>query len=194
LAFFSTRAGSVDVWVVDVEKGRARRWTEGASVNVNPIFSPDGQRIAYMSDRTGRLEVWTMNSDGAGPRALTQVGVMGHFLAWTPDAQGILFRSPTGRMGVWKVSAEGGDPVELPRIEGGSHISLSPAGNRLMDVVAHKTLWVSPLDSGEPEKVFEFEDPDVRIDYPIWSPDGQWVLFDRFRPKGGDIWMMEHFE
>jgi Tol biopolymer transport system component len=194
LAFFSTRAGSVDVWVVDVEKGRARRWTEGASVNVNPIFSPDGQRIAYMSDRSGRLEVWTMSSDGAEPRALTQVGVMGHFLAWTPDSQGILFRAPTGKMGVWKVSAEGGDPVELPRIEGGSHMSLSPAGNRLMDVVAHKTLWVSPLDSGEPEKVFEFEDPDVRIDYPVWSPDGQWVLFDRFRPKGGDIWMMEHFE
>jgi Tol biopolymer transport system component len=194
VAFFSTRSGNVDVWVVDVEGGRARRWTEGASVNVNPIFSPNGRRIAYMSDRTGRLEVWTMSSDGAEPHALTQAGVMGHFLAWTPDAQGILFRLPTGTMGVWKVPLEGGDPVELPRIEGGSHISLSPAGNRLMDVVAHKTLWVSPLDSGEPARVFEFEDPDVRIDYPNWSPDGQWVLFDRFRPKGGDIWMMEHFE
>ena len=194
VAFFSTRAGTVDVWVVEVEKGRARRLTEGAAVNVNPVFSPDGGHIAYMSDRSGRLEVWTMNSDGSSPRALTQVGVMGHFLAWTPDAQSVLFRSPSGRMGVWRVSRDGGDPVELPRIEGGSHMSLSPEGDRLMDVVAHKTLWVSPLTSGSPEKVFEFEDSDVRIDYPFWSPDGHAVLFDRFQPRGGDIWMMEDFE
>ena len=42
--------------------------------------------------------------------------------------------------------------------------------------------------------VFEFPDPDVRIDYPVWSGDGRWILFDRFRPQGGDIWMMEGVE
>jgi hypothetical protein len=46
---------------------------------------------------------------------------------------------------------------------------------------------LSSLGSGAPEKVFEFPDPDLRIDYPVWSPDGRWVLFDRFRPQGGDI-------
>jgi Tol biopolymer transport system component len=35
---------------------------------------------------------------------------------------------------------------------------------------------------------------DVRIDYPVWSPDGKWFLFDRFRAQGGDIWMIENFE
>jgi Tol biopolymer transport system component len=63
-----------------------------------------------------------------------------------------------------------------------------------MDVAGHKVLWVSPLDDGTPEKVFEFDDPDTRIDYPVWSPDGRWILFDRFSPQGGDIWMMENFE
>jgi Tol biopolymer transport system component len=70
-------------------------------------------------------------------------------------------------------------------------MSLSPDGSRVMDVVAHKVLWVSTLLGGKPEKVFEFEDSDARIDYPVWSPDGRWVLFDRFRPQGGDIWVME---
>ena len=51
-------------------------------------------------------------------------------------------------------------------------------------------LWVSPVNGGPPEKVYEFPDPDVRIDYPVWSPDGKWVLFDRFRPQGGDIWSL----
>ncbi|HMF09992.1 MAG TPA: hypothetical protein VKJ00_12705, partial [Thermoanaerobaculia bacterium] len=194
IVFFSTRSGNVDVWVAEVETRRARRLTRGASIDVNPIFSPDGTRIAYMSDREGRPEVWVMQADGSGARQLTQIGVMGHFLAWTPDGASILFRAASGATRVWKVAASGGDPVEHPEVVGGSHLSLSPDGTRVMDVLAHKTLWVSPLSGSGPEKVFEFEDPDVRIDYPMWSPDGRWVLFDRFRPQGGDIWMMEDFE
>ena len=31
----------------------------------------------------------------------------------------------------------------------------------------------------------------VRIDYPVWSPDGKWILFDRAAPSGGDIWLLE---
>ncbi|HEY8183441.1 MAG TPA: hypothetical protein VII32_14455 [Thermoanaerobaculia bacterium] len=30
--------------------------------------------------------------------------------------------------------------------------------------------------------------------YPVWSPDGHWLLFDRFKPEGGDIWMAEGIE
>jgi Tol biopolymer transport system component len=73
-------------------------------------------------------------------------------------------------------------------------MSFSPGQERIMDVLAHKTLWVSPLTGGSPEKIFEFDDPDSRIDYPVWSPDGRFVLFDRFRPRGGDIWVMDNFE
>jgi hypothetical protein len=32
------------------------------------------------------------------------------------------------------------------------------------------------------------------IDYPVWSPTGGWVLFDRFRPQGGDIWSLEQVD
>jgi Tol biopolymer transport system component len=41
--------------------------------------------------------------------------------------------------------------------------------------------------------VFQFADPDVRIDYPLWSPDGRWILFDRAAPRGGDLWVLEGF-
>jgi hypothetical protein len=27
-----------------------------------------------------------------------------------------------------------------------------------------------------------------------WSPDGNWVLFDRVEPQGGDIWLLEGLE
>lgn len=194
VAFFSSRSGSADIWTVEVDTGKLKRLTHGPSIDVNPAFSADGARIAYMSDQGGRLEVWVMSADGSGRRQMTEIGVMGHFLAWTRDGRAIVFRSPSGRSASYRVTVEGGEPEPLPEVIGGAHMSFSPDGTRIMDVLAHKALWVSPLEGGAPEKVFEFDDPDVRIDYPNWSPDGRWVLFDRFRPQGGDIWLMEGFE
>ena len=195
LAFFSSRAGMADIWCVDTNSTELMRLTRGESVDVNPFFSPDGKMIVYNSDQSGRPELWVMNFEGSDARQLTDIGVMGHFHRWHPSGGAVIFRCPGGGSPLtMKVSLEGGQPEALPEVAGGSHMSFSPDYSRIIDVIGHKTLWVSPLNGGKPEKVFEFDDPDVRIDYPVWSPDGQWVLFDRFRPQGGDIWMLEHFE
>ena len=100
-----------------------------------------------------------------------------------------------GKAQPYQVSLDANDPVSLSsEISGGSHMSFSPDYSLIMDVVGHKTVWVSPAASGKPTKVYEFPDSESRIDYPVWSPDGKWVLFDRFRPQGGDIRTMENFE
>jgi TolB protein len=171
-----------------------KRLTESDSLDINPFFSPDGRFIAFQSDRSGRLEVWVMNSDGSEPRALTRTGVAGHFLLWTRDSKSLLYRTPGSDSRTMRVAIEGGEPEPTARVAGGAHMSFSPDVSRVMDVVGHKELWVSPLSGGDPEKVFEFDDADARIDYPSWSPDGTRVLFDRFRPQGGDVWTMEGFE
>ena len=59
----------------------------------------------------------------------------------------------------------------------------------MLDIVGHRSLWRFPLAGGA-EKVLEFDDPQVRIDYSVVSPDGRWVLFDRLTPQGGDIWQL----
>ena len=88
------------------------------------------------------------------------------------------------------VSVASGDLEETTEVVGGAHMSYSPDESRIMDVVGHREMWVSPLRGGKPERVFQFRD-DTRIDYPVWSPDGRWILFDRFSPQGGDVWMIE---
>jgi Tol biopolymer transport system component len=190
IVFFSLRSGSSDIWEVDAAGGEPLRLTEGEGIEVNPCYSPDGTRIAYQSDRDGRLEVWVMGADGGDPRQLTRVGVRGHFLRWTDDGRYVVFRRPMAEGSeTWLAPADGGPPVKMPgEIRGGSHMSFSPDRSRILDVSGHRTLWVSPVEGGEIVKSFEFADPRARIDYPSWSPDGRWVLFDRFVPEGGDIW------
>ena len=196
LVFFSSRNGNADIWKIDIESGALTTLTSDAATDINPFFSPDGKLIAFQSDRTGRTEVWIMNSDGTGDRQLTRVGVRGHFVRWTKTGDAVVFRAVSENG--WKVvqaPIDGSSPAELPNIKGGSHLSFNPSYSSMMDVISHKTLWSSPLAPGRaPESIFEFPDTDVRIDYPVWSPDGKWILFDRFRPEGGDIWMIENFE
>jgi len=196
LVFFSSRAGNADIWLVDVATSALTQLTSNRALDINPFFSPDGAYIAFQSDRSGRMEVWVMKSDGSEQRQLTKIGVSGHFLRWSRDGARVAFRCPCGgKPQTYQVPLSGDDPAPLnSEIVGGSHMSFSPDYSLLMDVVGHKTVWVSPASSGKPAKVFEFPDGESRIDYPVWSPDGKWLLFDRFRPQGGDIWMIKDFE
>ena len=180
---------------MDIGSGALTRLTKG-NVDLNPFFSPDGHSIAYQSDRSGRLEVWVMRRDGSGARQLTRTGAGGHFLRWTANGDAVIYRCPScgGKAQTMQVKLTGGEPEPLVESAGGAHISLSPDHSRIMDVIGHRVLWVSPVAGTKPEKVYEFSDPTVRIDYPVWSPDGKWILFDRFLPQGGDVWMMENFE
>ncbi len=196
LVFFSSRAGNADIWLVDLPSNAMTPLTSDPALDINPFFSPDGGNIAFQSDRSGRMEVWVMKSDGSDQRQLSKIGASGHFLRWSQDGTNVIFRCPCGgNPRTYQVSLTDGGTVPLnSEIVGGSHMSFSPSYSLIMDVVGHKTLWVSPAATGKPVKVYEFPDGESRIDYPVWSPDGKWVLFDRFRPQGGDIWMVENFE
>jgi Tol biopolymer transport system component len=195
IVFFSSRAGNNDIWTLDLDSGSLTQLTRDAATDINPFYSPDGRLIAYQSDRTGRTEIWLMNADGSADRQLTRVGVRGHFIRWNKTSDALIFRA-VNASGWYVASAaiDGTAVVGLPNVKGGGHLSVNPSYSYVMDVTSHKTLWASPIGDGVAESVFEFPDPDARIDYPVWSPDGKWILFDRFRPEGGDIWMIENFE
>ncbi len=196
LVFFSSRTGNADIWSLDIATGALTQLTSNPSIDINPFFSPDGAYIAFQSDRSGRMEAWVMKSDGSEQRQLTKLGVSGHFLRWSRDGKNVIFRCPCGgQPRTYHAPLDGGDPVPLnSEIVGGSHVSFSPDYSLLMDVVGHKTLWVSPVVTGKAVKVYEFPDGETRIDYPVWSPDGKWLLFDRFRPQDGDIWMIQDLD
>ena len=133
-----------------------------------------------------------MNADGTHPRRIAPVVAGGHFLRWTPDSRAIVFRFESGtQVQIYRASVEDGALTRLADVASGAHMSFSPDRSRILDVRGHRSLWVYPVNGSPPQQVFAFSDPDVRIDYPTWSPDGRWILFDRAAPRGGDLWMIE---
>jgi Tol biopolymer transport system component len=193
IVFFSTRAGSTDIWTVDVADGHLVQLTDDAALDINPFYSPDGRFIAFQSDREGRLELWIMSADGTDQRQLADVGATGHFMRWNPTSGRIVFRSGPPESKFYSAGVDGGPLQALP-MGGGAHISFSPDQSLVIDARGHRTLWIYPTDGAEARKIFEFDDADTRIDYPVWSPDGNWLLFDRVTPQGSDIWLLEGLE
>ncbi len=192
LAFFSARSGNSDIWTVQVADGRLSRLTSDPAMDTNPAVSPDGRQIAFLSDREGRTDVWIMQADGTGQRRASTGGAGGHFLRWTRDGRSLVFREEIGtHTRVVRLDVADGAVTPLPNVASGGHMSWSPDQSLILDVRGHKTLFVYPVSGAPPRRVFEFDDPDVRIDYPVWSPDGRHILFDRAAPHGGDLWVLD---
>ncbi len=194
LVFFSARGGNTDVWRISLGDSSLARLTDDPGLDTNPFHSPDGNHIAFVSDRSGRSEVWLMNADGSGQRQLASVGCWGHFLVWTKDSRAVVFRGERDRQTeIFRVDIASGDLSALPPVMSGGHMSFSPSQSLILDVRGHKVLWMHPVDGRPAYQVYQFAEPDVRIDYPLWSPDGRWIMFDRAAPRGGDLWALEGF-
>jgi hypothetical protein len=74
LIFSSDRdksSGNYDLYLLDISTLTATRVTSNTSTTFGGVFSPDGQRIAFISHATGADQLYVMNADGTGQHQLT---------------------------------------------------------------------------------------------------------------------------
>ncbi|MCH8025328.1 MAG: PD40 domain-containing protein [Chloroflexi bacterium] len=83
-----------EIWVADSDGSNPRLLTSGP--DASPVWSPDGQRIAFSSVRDGNMEVYTITIDGMGLTNLTQSEAGETGVGWSPDGRRILFSSISG--------------------------------------------------------------------------------------------------
>ncbi len=125
-----------DLWSVPRAGGSAIRMTSSNGNENNPMFSPDGNWIAFTGDYDGNIDVYVMPSNGGEPKRVTYHPGSDTVSGWTPDGKSILFISgrnslmPTPKMFTVDVSG-GGLPAELPFPMAGGRASYSPDGSKL---------------------------------------------------------------
>jgi Tol biopolymer transport system component len=76
-------APNADIWVMDIETGARSQLTEDSHADLWPVWSPDGERLAFVSERdNANGEVYVMSADGDDVRRLTDNDLMEVMLAW----------------------------------------------------------------------------------------------------------------
>jgi Tol biopolymer transport system component len=82
-----------EIFVVNADGSGERRLTRNTVRDSNPVWSPDGRRIAFESN----WQLNVMNADGSGQQRLTRNGGRNFAPAWSPDGQKIAFERRLGR-------------------------------------------------------------------------------------------------
>jgi tRNA A-37 threonylcarbamoyl transferase component Bud32 len=71
------------IYIMDADGGGRAQLTQDAGPHTNPVWSPDGQWIAYLSQAGGGdWQVWAMRADGSEPRQITFGSERKFYLAW----------------------------------------------------------------------------------------------------------------
>lgn len=181
-----------DLYCVPANGGEARQLTTHAAYDSQPIWSPDGQKIAFTSNREGSLDVYVISAKGGAPTRLTT-----HSGKETPiafkDNDHVLFSAnimPTAQSNlfaanefsqVYEVSTEGGRP-KLYSVLPMENISINKNGQVLYhDKKGYEDAWrkhhTSPitrdiwmLNDGKYQKLTTFKGEDRN---PVWAADNQ---------------------
>jgi TolB protein len=204
---------AIELWSLDLRDGRTRQMTFGGAVNVEPRFSPDGKRLAFVSTSyKGHFHIFVARFENGLLNDVRQLipenisslpryyySQADHEISpvWTRDGAKILFVSNRGHIygtgGFWWVKAEpNSEPHEIHYEETNwkARPDISPDGKRMVYASylgqAWHQLWLMPTAGGDafPISYGAFDNVNPR-----WSPDGSKIAFISNRNGNTSLWV-----
>jgi len=110
-----------NLWVFDLKLGSGTRLTFNAGNDRDPVWSPDGKRIAFGSNRRGPADLYVKPADGSADEVLLlKSDEDKRPTSWSRDGRYLLYFniSPQTREDLWVLPLEGDrTPIPLLRTE-----------------------------------------------------------------------------
>ncbi|MCB8987468.1 MAG: PD40 domain-containing protein [Ardenticatenaceae bacterium] len=183
-----------DIWLADRDGRHPRRLTAQKGVKSTPMFSPDGQWLAFSANYDGNTSVYVVGKEGGSPRRLTYHPGEDWVRGWTPDGRAVLFASsrntPTIRYRrFFTVSLPGDFPQVLP-VPMAERGDFSPDGRFLAYTYVPEPFWSwKRYRGGRTSRIWVLdlttydyvEIPHVNASdtFPCWLGDTVYFLSDR---------------
>lgn len=167
------------LWIIPASGGRATLITDYFNDARQPVWSPDGSRLAYFAYREGGYDLWSVAADGTNARRLTEGAYDDREPAWSPDGKRIAFSSDrTGKSeaayNIWTLDLATSALTQITDNPGEDRMpTWSPDGSQIAYASTRggkSALWATTLATGAERSL---RTSDARLDAPSWAPDGR---------------------
>jgi len=198
-----------DIWTVAVAGGDARLLVAHEATERRPLYSPDGQHLAFMSTRTGGGDIYLLTLATGQIRRLTHEDGTETLEGWSRDSAWVYFASTArdiaGMSDVFRVPVTGGTPMAVSddRYVNEFGVAAAPDGDGLVLVArgiangqwwrrgsSHIDMselwWLSGL-SGTPTYT-RLSGRDSRQMWPMVGGDGGVVYYVSDRGGAENLW------
>jgi len=173
--------GLSDIWLHDLSRGTASRFTFGGKANNSPVWSPDGSRIAFSSESYGTGQPYVKAANGVGAEEVLDQDPRENWITdWSRDGRYLIESvSDLKTLGDIWVIPQFGDKRRFPymateyRERGGK---LSPNGQWLA-YVSNESKRFEIYVQTFPEHGGKWQISTNGGDFPVWSRDGRELYF-----------------
>jgi tricorn protease len=169
-----------DVFTVPASDGEARNLTRTPGIReMEPTWSPDGSRVAYLSDRDGEYDLYVRSQDGAGDeeRITTDCDTWRFPPVWSPDSNKLAFGDTRQRLRYADLASGEVVDVDTGRFGPITTYVWSPDSRWLAytktDDAQFNSIWVREIGGDNRQLTGSFTN-----DYsPSFDPDGRYLYF-----------------
>lgn len=185
----------LEICVSDIDGSNRRQLTDNMISDANPVWSPVGDRIAFVSRRSDsqKADVYAMSSDGTGLVNLTNHPAGYGQLRWSPDGSAIAFISTRDNINgdIYRMTVADGQITRLTKMGWISDLGWSPDGGFIVfegGSSSSKEIFVVDAKDGSTIQVTDNQVLDFE---PVWSPDGRQIAFSSNRKDGVQVYVMD---
>jgi eukaryotic-like serine/threonine-protein kinase len=176
------QAKNRNIWIFDLLHGTRTRLTFDPADDIDPVWSPDGTRIAFTSDRSGQRNIYWKPADGSRPEELLLGGKdfpdQENVEDWSRDGKYLIFNNGRPLIHDFVLPLANRKPVPVDSEQANVQGQISPNGRWIAfssEMNEGSAVYVEgfSLDSSQPHGKWQVGAGAL----PRWRRDGKELFF-----------------